>query len=105
MPARMLALLFLLLSVPALAQQTLPGRSNNQMWADRQVRPEPVRDADFRAVRLQSIHHDAEELATLQTALQSELIELQKGILPKDLPDNLKKAEKLSKKLRQEVAP
>jgi len=36
--------------------------------------------------------------------MQSDLQQLQKGMLSKDLSDKLKKMEKLSKKLRQEVA-
>jgi len=55
-------------------------------------------------MRLQSIHSDAEQLSALSTLLQSDLQQLQKGVLSKDLTDNLKKIEKLSKRLRQEVA-
>ena len=78
----------------------LPGRN----WSLPAVRPEPPNLADLRTVRLQSIHQDAEQLSALSTALQSDLQQLQKGMLSKDLTDNLKKIEKLSKKLRQEVA-
>ena len=58
----------------------------------------------MRAIRLQTIHEDAEHLSALSISLQSDLQQLQKGILTKDLAENLKKIEKLSKKLRQEVA-
>jgi hypothetical protein len=56
-------------------------------------------------MRLQVIHEDAEHLSALSISLQSDLQQLQKGMLTKDLAENLKKIEKLSKKLRQEVAP
>lgn len=36
--------------------------------------------------------------------MQSDLSQLRKGILSKDLAQNLKKMEKLAKKLRQEVS-
>jgi len=55
-------------------------------------------------MRLQAIHEDAEHLSALSISLQSDLQQLQKGMLTKDLAENLKKIEKLSKKLRQEVA-
>ena len=104
--ARMV-LLVSLLTVPALTQQSgmitpqLPGRS----WTlPPSARPEPTREADLRAIRLQTIHEDAEHLSALSISLQSDLQQLQKGMLTKDLAENLKKMEKLSKKLRQEVA-
>ena len=57
------------------------------------------------AARLEAIHHDAAEFSTLSASLQSELQQLQRGLLSKDLEQKLKRMEKLSKKLRQEVAP
>jgi hypothetical protein len=117
MPARTLPFLLLLLTLPATTQQTSTvgqfdsaiaaaqgGRFVNRNSAAREIRPEPPRDFDLRAARLRSIHQDAEHLSALNAALQLELQQLQKDMLAKDLADNLKKAEKLSKKLRQEVA-
>jgi hypothetical protein len=75
------------------------------MWANREIRPEPPRQSDLQAARVNSIQHDAQELSVLQSALQAQLQLLQKGLLHRDLAENLKKAEKLAKKLRQEVAP
>lgn len=103
MNATRLVLLVCLLTLPALTQQSgmqLPGRN----WSLPAIRPEPPNIADLRTIRLQSIHQDAEQLSALSTALQSDLQQLQKGMLSKDLAENLKKMEKLSKKLRQEVA-
>jgi hypothetical protein len=82
----------------------MPTIVRDQIWASRQIRPEPPRDIDTRAARMQSIHRDAEELSGLNASLQSELQQLQKGMLSRDLAEHLKKIEKLSKKLRQEVA-
>lgn len=102
--ARMV-LLVGLLSFPALAQQStlspqLPGRN----WSmGPTVHPEPLRQSDLQAVRLQTIHEDAEKLSALSGALQSELQQLQRGVFPQNMGEDLKKMEKLSKKLRQEM--
>lgn len=102
-----LVLLVSLITVPALTQQStispqLPGRN----WSlPNAIGPEPPRDLDLRTIRLQSIHQHADELSALSTSVQSDLLQLQKGMLAKDLTENLRKMEKLSKKLRQEVAP
>jgi hypothetical protein len=42
-------------------------------------------------------------IARLSASLQSDLHQLQQGVLSKDLAQNLKKVEKFSKKLRKEV--
>lgn len=107
MLGRTLAFVLLFLTVGAWAQQPrmTAGAVNGNMWSDREIRPEPPRQSDLDAARLHAIHHDAEELSTVQAALQAQLQLLQKGMLHKDLAENLKKAEKLAKKLRQEVAP
>ena len=62
-------------------------------------------DLDLRAARLAAIHQDAAELSTLSGSVQPDLQQLQKGILAKDLEQRLKRMEKLSKKLRQEMEP
>jgi hypothetical protein len=93
-----------LLGVPVLAQQPGMGtRVNGRMWSDREIRPEPPH-SDIQTARLQAIHHDAQEPSQLQSALQEQLQLLQKGMLHRDLAENLK-TEKLAKKLRQEVTP
>lgn len=80
--------------------QRLPGRN----WSPTIVRPEPPRDLDPMTFRLQALHKDAEDLSALSAVLQSDLQNLRKGVLSKDFADHLKRIEKLSKKLRQEVA-
>lgn len=67
------------------------------------MRPEPP-TFNSTAFRLQAINQDASELSALSASMQSDLVQLRKGILSKDLAQNLKKMEKLAKKLRQEVA-
>ncbi len=102
MSSRVVFLLILFLTVPLLSQQPnmrLPGN-----WSPTVVRPEPPRDLESKAFRERAIHQDAQELAAVSSSLQSDLQQLQKGFLSKDLAQNLKKIEKLSKKLRQEVS-
>jgi hypothetical protein len=105
MPTRLVFFLFALFVVPALCQTNVPQQMSQKIWARGQpMRPDSPPELDPRAVRLQAIHQDAGELSALSASLQSDLQQLQKGILPKHLPQNLKKVEKLSRKLRQEVA-
>lgn len=70
------------------------------MWVNRDIRPEPLCPADVQAARIQAIHRDAEQLAVVDAALQSDLQQLIKDLLPKTLADNLKKVENL-----EEIAP
>lgn len=79
--------------------QRVPGGN----WSPTIVRPEPPRDMNPLGLRQQAINRDAEDLSALSSAMQSDLSRLQKGMLPRDLARNLKKMEKLAKRLRQEV--
>ena len=98
-------LTLILLAVPMSSQQSttsqrLPGGN----WSPSVVRPEPPRDLNPQASRIQSIKQDAEELSALSAHVQADLTQLRKGMLAKELEQNLKKMEKLAKKLRQEVS-
>jgi len=105
--AARLVLLVSLLTLPGFAQRTtlnpqLPGRN----WSlGPEIRPEPPSESDLRALRIQTIRNDVEQLSALSASLQSDLQQLQKGVLPSGFSETLKKVEKLSKKLRQEMAP
>jgi len=112
MPARLACLLVVLFAVPGISQQST-GPSNiqdrigkkidwhNQM-AEGTIPPEELNPA---AARLQSLHHDAEELSALSASLQSDLQQLRRGFLARDLGEKLKKMEKLSKKVRRDLQP
>ena len=105
LPVRVVLLSLLLLTLPLWSQQsTMPQHLPGGNWSPTVVRPEPPRDLNPEAFRLQSINHDAEELAALSALMQSDLSQLRKGTLSKELEQNLKKMEKLAKKLRQEVS-
>ncbi len=112
MPARLASLLLVLLAVPAASPQSSPQGNVQQRiskkidWHNQMAEgtvPPASPDAD--SARAQSIHHDAEELQALSVSVYSDLQQLRKGLLAKDLDEKLKKMEKLSKKLRRDMQP
>jgi hypothetical protein len=109
MSARLVSLLVVLIAVSAFSQQRCLSQRINQKIDSHEQRisqiasePSPA-EVDARAVRLRAIQRDAEELSGLSASVQSDLQQLGKGLLAKDLNARLKKMEKLSKKLRQEL--
>ncbi len=106
MAARHISLLLFLLSLPAPGQQTSLQTRINQRVSQREEQISQVSASpapDVRAARLAALHHDASELSVLSISVQSDLQKLQQGMLVKDLNENLKKLEKLSKKVRREI--
>jgi hypothetical protein len=106
MPSRSVSLLLFLLSVPAISQQSSIQTRISQRVERREEQISRVSASpgpDLRAARLQALHNDANELSALSTNVQSDLQKLQQGMLVKDLHENLKKLEKLSKKVRHEI--
>jgi hypothetical protein len=104
MPTRFASFVLLLVAIPALSQQTAQQQMSQKIWARGQMmRPDSPPQLDTRAAAIQAIHRDAEELSALSSSLQSDLQQLQKGMLVGDLTQKLKKVEKLSKRLRLEV--
>ncbi len=104
---RLVFVLLTFLAVPVFSLQTsVTQQTSQRIWARGQMmRPDSAPELDPQAARLEAIHRDAADLSTLSASLQSDLDHLQKGMLAKDLAQKLKKMEKLSKKLRQEMAP
>jgi hypothetical protein len=80
-----------------------PENDSNEQRISQIAREPTPAEVDARAVRLQAIQRDAEELSGLSASVQSDLQQLGKGLLAKDLDARLKKMEKLSKRLRQEL--
>lgn len=56
-----------------------------------------------RPVDAAKVRREAEELAKLAQSIQAGVEMAEKGVLSKDLGDNLKKIQKLSKRLRSEL--
>jgi hypothetical protein len=110
MPARLACLLLVLLAVPSVSQQTSPQASVQQRiskkaeWHNEMAEsivPPASTDAD--SARQLSLHRDAADLSALSVSVYSDLQQLRKGLLAKDLDEKLKKMEKLSKKLRRDM--
>ena len=101
MGVRLVLVSVLFFAAPAVAQQSKIYPMSPYTMKD--ARPEPLGEADLQVVRIQEIRHDVQELFSLSATLQSDLQQLQKGMLSKELGQHLKKMEKLSKKVRQEV--
>ena len=107
MSSRLVLLCLVILAIPVLSQQQDVG-AQGQPWVwgrAKSMNADPIPQLDPEAIRRKNIHEDAEQLSALNAALQEDLQLLQKGVLAKDLAQDLKKVEKLSKKLRQEVIP
>lgn len=101
-----LVLLIVLLGVPAVCQRaTLQSRINASVEQRQQQisQTEPPAAPDVGTIRRQELHRDVTELSALSASVQSDLQKLQGGVLVKGLHENLKKLEKLSKKVRQEL--
>lgn len=64
----------------------------------------PQATAKPRAVDPAQLRRDAEELARLAQLIPSEVQQVERGRLPKDLNEQLKRIEKLSKQLRRGIS-
>jgi len=49
------------------------------------------------------LRHDAKELADLSASVTADIDQVNRGVLPKDVVGKLKRIEKLSKRLRNEI--
>jgi len=107
MSIRLASLLLILLVIPVSGQRsTISERASQRIESRNQaVGPESPTEIDQQRVRMAAVNHDAADLSSLTASLQSDLQQLQKGMLARDLEQKLRKIEKLSKKLRQEMAP
>jgi len=57
-----------------------------------------------RRIDIRQVRQQADELAKLASGVPRDVSHLQEGLLAKDLSNNLKRIEKISKQLRQELA-
>jgi hypothetical protein len=104
-------LFFALLLSASLAWAQGAARNGNtgQRQADRaedqfeKTVPPPTRQQS--SVDFARVKSDADELVILSQSIHSGIDDVGKGMLPKDLIDKLKQMEKLSKRLRNELAP
>ena len=94
----------------ALAAQSPPGASDAAMSrADRRERTlagrltSPPQGRPARRVDVAQLRRDAQELAQLERTVQAEIADAERGVVSKSLGGNLKKMQKLSKRLRAEL--
>ena len=90
----------LLLVLPVQSQNVNPAHPE-EINVQKRASPEDIR---ARASNLQ-LQKDAKELAELCASVSADMDGVKQGLLPKDAVDKLKRIEKLSKKVRQELTP
>jgi hypothetical protein len=83
-----------------------PGQNvNTEHPGDIQVQKHPSPE-DLRArVAKGQLQKDSKELAELCASIPADMDQLQRGLLPKDVDKKLRRLEKLSKNVREELAP
>ena len=82
----------------------LPGLGQGEQKINNQV-TDPPRQPKARPVDAIKLRSEAAELRDLADALTPAIDQVSKGMMPKDLSDNLKRIEKLAKHLRSDVNP
>ena len=95
-----LSLGWLLIVLPAPSQNV-----NTEHPGDLQVQKHPSPE-DLRArVAKAQLQKDSKELSELCSSIAADIDQVQRGLLPKDIDKKLKRLEKLSKNVREELAP
>jgi hypothetical protein len=101
--------LSLVVSLPAHAQKQLYWPKPPQPAESAAAVPRfPVRMNDLpklKVVDAVQVQRDAKELLELSQSLQPDIDYVNRGLLPKDTLEKLKRIEKLSKHLRSQLAP
>jgi len=105
----LLALLFVIaLSTPSAQAQSprpIPPGIHSADRADSQAQQSiPPPSAPRSVIDPVRLRQDADELALLAQSIPPDVDRINRGLLPKDLVDKLKRIEKLSKRLRGELA-
>jgi hypothetical protein len=98
---------FLLLSIPAVPQTVGHSKPAGIAAGDtlaNQPLEAPMK-AGPRQINIDQVNAESQELCRLAAALPPQIDQVTKGQLPKDLAENLKRIEKLSKHLRSEIVP
>jgi hypothetical protein len=72
---------------------------------DDSTKPQPSQETPTRHVDMVQIQKDADNLARTAQTIPTDVANVRKGMLPKDVIEKLKQIEKLSKHLRSELNP
>ncbi len=98
-------LLSLLVSVAAAQRPFPPSVTQTERGADRiEGTVPPPAPPQRPRVDSKKLKEEADTLAQLAQTLPSDIDQTNHGVLPKDLPDTLKRIEKLAKHLRNELS-
>jgi len=89
----------LLLAAPSLPGQNVNTARPQEISAQKHLSPEEIRDRLCNA----QLQKDSDELAQLCSSVGSDMEGLKKGLVPKDMLDRLKRMEKLSRHLREQL--
>jgi len=92
-------LLGVFLVTGAASGQNVNLKHPNDVDVQKQITPEEMRD---RAARVQ-LQKDAKELGELCASVPTEMDGVKQVVLPKDVLEKLKRVEKLSKRVREEL--
>jgi hypothetical protein len=90
----------ILLGAIVVSAQNVNLKHPNDISAQKQITPDEMRD---RAAQVQ-LQKDAKELGELCASISPDMDGVKQGLLPKDELEKLKRLEKLSKRVREELA-
>ena len=97
-------ILLSLFPVAANSQHSKPaGTPAGDTLANQQIEP-PMKPGP-RQINIDQVNSEIEELRRLANGLPTQIDQVTKGQLPKDLSENLKRIEKLAKQLRSQIVP
>ena len=82
-----------------LASQTVNMERPEEINAQHRLSPEEIRER----LSASQVQNDAKELAELCAAVTSDMENVKKGLLPKDAGERLKRMEKLSKRVHENL--
>jgi len=107
LPLTLFAATMLFAAISGLAQvrPRPPGLQQADQAAQKADKAIPPPTSQQAHLDLAKLRQDADELARISQTIPTDVSSIQKGMLPKDMIEKLKRIEKLSKHLRTEVSP
>ncbi len=97
-------LLTLYVSIAAAQRPFPPSVTQTERGADRIEATVPPPQEQRRQVDRKKLKEEADTLAQLAQSVPSDVEQTNRGVLPKELPEKLKRIEKLAKHLRGELS-
>ncbi|HEY1263316.1 MAG TPA: hypothetical protein VGF06_07320 [Terriglobales bacterium] len=103
----LVTLLLLTLSAQSQVPRMIPDENMGPLPGTRELQLPPGRQTGAQdagpAVDVKQLQKDAKELAALSASINADMDYVNKGLLPKDMVEKLKRVEKLSKHLRSQL--